>query len=123
MCYYRGVSDVDLERLRVFCDVCVPTVKACTMERADITYRWPGGDQNVVVGYVCPECGRQYTKLFGYRDEDPLSTRKGLQVSCGCDAARPAMYIDHVRSDGGVGFRCWRCGATKEVPSLRAVGG
>ena len=46
------MSDTDLERLRVFCDVCVPTYKASTMEQAEITYRWPAGDQNVVRGYV-----------------------------------------------------------------------
>ena len=115
------MSDTDLERLRVFCDVCVPTYKASTMEPAEITYRWPAGDQNVVRGYVCPACGRQYTKLFGYRDEQLDSPRKSLLVPCGCDGARPAMYIDHVREDGGVGFRCWRCGATKEVTSPRAL--
>ena len=121
MCYHRAVMFADLERLRVFCDACVPTVKPCTMGQAEITYRWPAGDRNVVAGYVCPACGRQYTKLFGYRDEDPRSPRKGLLVSCHCDAERPAMCIDHVRTDGGVGFRCWRCGATKEAESPRAV--
>jgi DNA-directed RNA polymerase subunit RPC12/RpoP len=115
------MSDTDLERLRVFCDVCVPTYKASTMEQAEITYRWPAGDQNVVRGYVCPACGMQYTKLFGYRDEELDSPRKSLLVPCGCDGERPAMYIDHVREDGGVGFRCWRCGATKEAESPRAL--
>jgi hypothetical protein len=117
------MSDGDLERLRVFCDVCVSTIKAGTMEQTEITYRWPAGDENVVRGYVCPACGRQYMKLFGYHDEDRDSPRKPLAVSCLCDGTRPAMYIDHVRDDGGVGFRCWLCGATKEAVSPRAVAG
>ena len=120
LCYHRGVSETDLERLRVFCDECAAIHKSSVMEHAEITYRWPGGDQNIVSGYVCPACGRQYTKLFGYRDEAVDSPRKGLQVPCACDATRPAMYIDHVRTDGGVGFRCWMCGSTKETVSPRA---
>jgi hypothetical protein len=115
------MPEADLERLCVYCDVCATGHKSDPMERTEITYRWPAGDQNVVPGYVCPACGRQYTKLFGYRDEVADSPRKGLQVSCHCDAARPAMYIDHVRTDGGVGFRCWRCGSTKEAENPHAL--
>jgi hypothetical protein len=40
----------DLEGLRVFCDAFVPTVKACTLVQAVLTYRWPAGVWNVVGG-------------------------------------------------------------------------
>jgi hypothetical protein len=110
-----------LERLRVFCDVCAAINKSIPMEQAEIIYRWPAGDQNLVPGYVCPACGRQYTKAFAYRDEQPDSLRKPLAVLCRCESDRPAMCIDHVRDDGGLGFRCWRCGATKEAENPRAV--
>jgi hypothetical protein len=115
------MPEVDLERLRVFCDVCAAIYKSIAMEPAEITYRWPVGDKNVVPGYVCPACGRQYTKEFGYRDELPDSPRKPLAVLCRRDSDRPAMYIDHVRDDGGVGLRCYRCGATKEAKNPGAL--
>ena len=110
-----------IERLPVFCDVCAPD-RATMMTPKEITTPSPTG-RNVEVTYVCEDssCGRMYTQALGYCDKKPDSSRERLVVRCRCESNGPAMYIDQVRDDGGLCFRCWACGATREVGNLRSL--
>lgn len=114
------MSEDNNQRLSVFCDVCWPQYKTLTMKPGQIKWSWRYDKPQVLDGYICdnPGCRRIYTQQFGYENEGD-SPRERLRVPCGCDSSTPPMYIDEVRKDGSVRFRCWRCEVTQEAENPR----